>query len=276
METPKKTLHVDFDAILDIAHKGVRRAAVFLGLGLNAANNKNFKEYRLSNITKIDLVNANADDVAVEGFKAEFAIWLVGNGLRELMETFYVFLDRLFEACVAFRMTKVVDRPCNDDKELLEKFRYAGLAEKLRLFGEEFQMEPTQASYLLSINKARNCLTHRRGIVGKEDIGSSDALHLKWMGMEVFIKTPDGEEIPFIPTGASGEIELKNGGSVMYRSPERVRSFRLGERILLSAVDLSEMCQVLAHNATALAENGLAYAKELGVTILSKEKPQTG
>jgi hypothetical protein len=42
-------LHIDLDAWRDVAYKGVRRAAVFLGFGLNAAHDPEFTDYRSSN-----------------------------------------------------------------------------------------------------------------------------------------------------------------------------------------------------------------------------------
>jgi hypothetical protein len=46
-------INLDLDKLLDIALKGVRRAAVFMGLGVNAAIDPDFRSYQLSALTNI-------------------------------------------------------------------------------------------------------------------------------------------------------------------------------------------------------------------------------
>ncbi|NWF74711.1 MAG: hypothetical protein HXY51_16970 [Nitrospirae bacterium] len=131
-ERKKVTINVDLDDIQEIALKGVRRAAVFMGLGLNAAFNKDFKDYRLSQITKVDLVPPDANDAQIENFKKEFSYWIIGNGLRELIENFHVFLDRLHDGCLLFKVTKVGGSSPQEVQAAGEKFYYVGLSAKLR------------------------------------------------------------------------------------------------------------------------------------------------
>jgi hypothetical protein len=90
---------IDFGKILEVALKGVRRATVFLGLGVNAALDSNFSKYQLTDIAQIQLLPEHVDAKTLSHFKEEFKTWVVGNGLRELVETFSVFLEQLHEAC---------------------------------------------------------------------------------------------------------------------------------------------------------------------------------
>ena len=46
----EQTHHIDLVDLKDFAHIGVRRAAVFMGLGLNAAHREDFLDYELSKI----------------------------------------------------------------------------------------------------------------------------------------------------------------------------------------------------------------------------------
>ena len=263
---------VNLDEIREIAHKGVRRAAVFLGLGLNAAYDSALKEYRLSKIANIDLVPPDADEKTIASYKEEFSYWIIANGLRELVETFSVFLDQIHESFLLFKFTKgQLSRP--QALEQRKKFHYAGLSDKLATLKEEFVLEPEKADHLISINRARNCLTHRRGIVGTKDVDKDKTLHMKWTGMEVFVKTPSGGEIPLIPGDFREPIEVKDGGDVMLRFLERSKTFKFGERVLLSPVDMAEICQVFAHEANNLCNRALERSREFGITNLKEEKP---
>jgi len=48
-----ESIHIDLDQVLQIALTGVKRASVFMGLGVNAAINDNFNKYQLSEITSL-------------------------------------------------------------------------------------------------------------------------------------------------------------------------------------------------------------------------------
>lgn len=96
----QKHITINFDDIRDIANKGVRRAALFLGLGLNAANDPRLREYELTNISAIQLIQPDADDETLSHYKEEFSTWVVACALREMIESFGVFLDGIYEACL--------------------------------------------------------------------------------------------------------------------------------------------------------------------------------
>lgn len=263
---------VNFDAMREVAHRGVRRAALFLGLGLNAAYDKTYKEYQLTKIAQIDFIPSGADDKEITAYKDEFSVWIIGNGLRELVETFDTFLDRLYEGCLLFQLAKG-QYSRQQLKAKYKAFHYVGLSEKLVVLKQEFALEPNNPDQMISINKARNCLTHRQGIIGKPDLGTGDTFHLKWMGMDTFVKTPNGEEIPLIPNDSREGIQLENGGTVMLRFMERSRAFSNGERIILKPRELAEMCQLFFHEANLLCNGGMEYSKKLGIINLKEEPP---
>ncbi|MDP2744700.1 MAG: hypothetical protein Q8P00_06525 [Dehalococcoidia bacterium] len=88
-------VNINLPAIKNIAVKGIRRTAVFMGLGINAANNPDFRQYELAKITSLEFIEPISDEKTLTNFKTEFGRWVIGNGLRELIETFCVFLDEI-------------------------------------------------------------------------------------------------------------------------------------------------------------------------------------
>src|SRR5688572_21249022 len=90
----RETVNIDADQMAGIARVGVRRAAIFMGLGLHAAKRPDFNDYELSKLPfeagetglPMDFVPRDAPKATVEQFKAEFATWITGCGLRELLE----------------------------------------------------------------------------------------------------------------------------------------------------------------------------------------------
>lgn len=66
-------LQLNFLNILNIALAGIRRANIFLGLGLNAAQNPAHKDYLLPDSTKIHFIPENLSDLDIENSKKDFA-----------------------------------------------------------------------------------------------------------------------------------------------------------------------------------------------------------
>ena len=65
-------MEISFPAIQETALKGVRRTAVFMGLGLNAGQDPNYRAYQLSSISMLQFVPQNADDHTIDEFKTHF------------------------------------------------------------------------------------------------------------------------------------------------------------------------------------------------------------
>ena len=84
MCSEKMRININYDEILDTALKGVRRTVAFLGLGVNAAQDPEFRKYSLTGIAQIQLLPADLGTEAIEDIKTHFLTWVVGCGLREL------------------------------------------------------------------------------------------------------------------------------------------------------------------------------------------------
>ena len=261
---------IDLDAILETANLGVRRTAVFLGLGINAANDDALQDYQLTKLTQIQLVPSNASKEAVGEYKAEFARWLMACGLRELVETFSVFLDQMHAACLTFAVHQR-QIPAEQEKEYGKAFVWKGLRDKLQLLESRFRITTTGAGYISDANKARNCFTHRRGIVGPEDCETSHSMTIRWPGMDLYIETPTGDTISLDPPFPEEGILVEGGGKVMLRRTERVRCFGLGEIVSFAPKDLAEICLLFNLASGEIMRECIAYAKSIGVPVVHRE-----
>ncbi|MDH4161157.1 MAG: hypothetical protein OEW15_00500 [Nitrospirota bacterium] len=88
---------IDFDRIKGIALSGIRRAAVFLGLGVNGARNDSLTEYDLAE-TRIKLLPEKLSAQELKDIKQNFEKWIIWNSLRELIESFGIFLDAIHQS----------------------------------------------------------------------------------------------------------------------------------------------------------------------------------
>lgn len=260
----EKTININLDAIEEVAKLGVRRAAVFMGLGLNAAYDDNLSDYGLTEITQIQIVPPNADDKTVTHYKKEFELWIIMCGLRELIETFAVFLDGIQNACplMAVHQGKMSEKEANIFRR---NFSRKGIKDKLQLLENKFGVKTQNYEYLIYINQARNCLTHRRGVVGVEDCADNNELIIKWRGIDIFAENPSGEIIPLDPPLPKKGVLLEVGGKIKAKWVERLLPFKKDTRITLSPRNLAEICNLILWSSNEIKMATIDYAQTIGV-----------
>lgn len=270
-DPPAERIEIGLDRIVEILRAGVRRTAIFMGLGVNAALDPDFNQAALpSSVSNLQLV----PDIPAEHMpevKREFAIWIQAGGFRELCECIEQYLTAIYRVGSYMRASRggrisssaVVGVP----KDFLRK----GISIKLEKLRTDFQIEAGNPKHLGSLWDARNCLTHRRGIVGAEDAGDDGILRVKWLAVDTLFIGDDGIETPmgvgFAPFNTGG------GGNVCVRVVERVREFRLGEQLVLSPHDLNEICWFCLRSSDEVVASLLRFAELQGVQVLQTGDP---
>ncbi len=267
-----KQLIIDFDKLKDIAFRGIRRTSVFMGLGVNAARDDRFKEYHLPDLMMLRVMPDSVNDQTLAGFKTAFHQWIISNGLRELVETFATFLDQIHKVCLLITGSK--DKASDEERNAYgREFEKKGIEAKLDSLRGEFSIFTSREKYFSSINKARNCITHRQGKVGSKDLKDQNAFRLVWLGMELYAETTSGRRHSLMPPFPKDSIILESGDRVMVSFVERVKEYKLGETVTFSPNDIGEIC-LLFHLATDdITKSALEYAKNMGIEIRDKAKP---
>ena len=259
---------IDFDRVTDIGLQGIRRAAVFMGLGLNAANDPAFNRYQLSSIQdvptktiRIELIPSNVSDDTLRHFKTEFAVWVIGNGFREVIERFAVFLDGIHHTCqvIACGKQKLDVMTAGKFDNI---FRSKGVSYKLRNLSERFNVKPRYPDYIVSINQARNCLTHRLGIVGLRDCNLDQALEVKWLGMDFQIRLESGK---ILSEREIFGLTLPEPGTAQLKFVERSKSFPLREIVKFEMYELAEICTFMLNSVRDITTSAVEYARSVGV-----------
>lgn len=115
------------------------------------------------------------------------------NGLRDLIETFSIFLDRLYEPF--FVLNKGFD---GNGKRLSppKVYERRGITDKLDTLSRILEISETDRKVLVSLNQARNCFAHRRGVVGEPDVDPKVGhMTLVWTAFQFEIEEPDGNVV---------------------------------------------------------------------------------
>lgn len=262
---------IDPSAIKEIADKGIRRTIVFLGLGLNAANLEDFQDYELSKLPQevanlpIQLIPSNASPETIAMYKKEFALWIIGCGLRELIESHMLFLDELHSDCLLIEKVNGANK-FGDPQRLQKEFHRSGINTKLSLLQERFHVGSKYPDFIESINKARNCITHRRGMVSHSvDCGGDGVMHVKWVGIDVFFELELSKKI-LILSEVIGKT-LSEPATVNMRRTERDKVYRPETFLSLSHFELAEICFFLHLCHQDLMQSFMQYMRQMGVAF---------
>ncbi|MDI1343392.1 MAG: hypothetical protein PSV22_04720, partial [Pseudolabrys sp.] len=192
-----QTVHIDFDRVVETLRSGVRRADVFMGVGLNASEQDPSISHVLfrdqDNVPQIRLVKEELNDDEKKHVAKEFGKWVRANGLRELLETFSIFMLELYRIIFLIRLhQKRLDRAFNKCRP--EKFERLGIGDQIRRLAEIFSVPDDNIKIVSSLNRARNCYAHRRGLVGEPDSDQGlRTLDIAWSALQVQVKEDDGK-----------------------------------------------------------------------------------
>lgn len=118
---------------------------------------------------------------------------------------------------------------------------------------------------LVSLNAVRNCLTHRRGIVSVEDLNQGNQLRLSWRALEVYFVPKQGA--PILNRDIPKDGLSPDGGFIESKYVERCCSFKFGEPVSLSQLQLAEICFFADEAAVDLANSAVEYARRRGIEI---------
>jgi hypothetical protein len=257
---------INVDAIANTAFVGINRVWLFLGLGVNAANNAERSDLEIPDASYLRLLPDDLPETTLAEAKAEFGTWIVSNGLREAIDTFDVFLGQVEAAALTIESWKVASghevdmAPYN---ERATKFSRFGTAKRLESLASDFAIAADYGGDIVSVRRARNCLTHRLGLVGPEDIGRHGFLTVRWHAIELYGVNQDGSE--FVPSLDALPIKFPESSPVNMRHAPRERRFGLGERLILSPSELKQICYTFRLAVEQVRSAFVTYAESMGV-----------
>jgi len=177
--------------------------------------------------------------------RAEFQRWATSAVLRDLVEHFSVFLLAVYsDALAANPDTKFVPTPA--------QFERLGVEAQLAALAANFPVDNAWTSRLIAYNKARNCLAHRVGVVGLQDVTENDELVVRWLTAKVALHEGSIEK-QIEARGPMAHLiqgEHVGGKAATIEVLDRERRFKIGSPISFMPDELLGICQTL-HAAAA-------------------------
>jgi hypothetical protein len=200
--------------------------------------------------------------------KIEFKKWIVANGLRDCAEAFHAHLEIVFGRCLLIKLgasTGSVPSEILEDSydRARKQFHDANIDKKLAILENDFEISFGEVTLrcFRSLNKVRNCLSHRDGIVRENDCNFGTQLKVEWRVL-LPIRS-DGTEVEFGKPLNSTELYLRND--------VRVRIFQLGDSIEFSSRDFAEFLNNYTLVCMETVDKVAMYAKSIGFQFIEKE-----
>lgn len=306
-------LRVNLAGLSGGLHRKLQGLMNFVALGLKALERTTDEALTLPDVELPHQLSSAPELWDSERLRKEFGRWILAAGVRDAVEAFSSVLESTREILAAWSISLEGERISADlwNTRLVDEgqsFHSKGLPHKLDFLRKKYAvaLPPTKEEYLLSINRARNCLVHRNGIVALQDINAGPSeireairshrtasptepwtneqirtalqnagiepfLEVKWLRLKLFVER-DGKRSYLDMRAAPHDV----GGGVLGLEVQLAeRKFGLSEAVVFDANEFSEIAWTLskcAHNLTEAVER---RGRELGVPFEGEEQGNT-
>jgi hypothetical protein len=188
--------------------------------------------------------------LSVEDAPVKFRQWVIANAFREVSDALDGILNEARRICTVWSFQGRGRIPVSEfrretEREQVRFARNEPTASKPSRLRERYGLVLSLEfdAYLAGMNGARNCIVHRRGIVGDEDLRGSAALVVSWLRTECVVKR-DGTEHIFVP-GTEGAVG-HGGEEVFIRQVRAEKRFERGATVAFTDEEFSAICMTVA------------------------------
>ena len=239
-----------------------------MSLAVSYINSPEFPGFQWQGSPYLAVISGDITPETVNNLQREFPNWAILSGLREANEYFDAFLDEVFTAALLIENwseKRIANERNAKSLARAKQFESKGTEDKLKELHARYGIASTFAEEMISIRYARNCLTHRLGIVGWKDVRESTGLTISWRVSQLYGYEPDGSE--FIPEQGKFPMVMPVGSPLMMRWIQQSRTYQIGERVELLPQDLQEICFTFSLTVSEIIESLTTYAETKGVIV---------
>jgi hypothetical protein len=167
--------------------------------------------------------------------------WAISNGFRDAVEGASSFIESAHRILAIWKLAgsdgRAVQRADFQREWDGTAFHRLGLPDKLARLKNVYAvaMNVDLERHLLSINNARNCLVHRRGIVGRRDLNFEGQMVVEWRKLCLILRNDGGErELVF-------DQRIEQASELCLRFKDDQKRFSLGERIEFTTQEFADV-----------------------------------
>jgi hypothetical protein len=213
--------------------------------------------------------------------RQEFETWVLAEAFRDSLEALWQIVDivwlltefsqRWAQGPIALPSSLTVPLANGRDflavlfKDEFDDYAAKGFRERLSKLASRFGINPDWQNEVRSINRVRGCLTHRRGIVGEDDIENAKdrRMHLRCFAMSMEVR-PVGEKQDYRPY-MKGDISDKEQQVRLDLERPIHKTFPLGTRISIAPHELAAVCYTIYRFTVFLLDGMKAQMQRTGL-----------
>ncbi len=249
------TIEFDIDRYaFDIGKNAARRASLLLGFGHNSI--KHLKPEDVAppseNLFNIVILRKPEEASLFEHYKEQFLEMIIRASIREFIETWAVFLDKVYTLCLVCLKEKGILKIIESNGAIILKaakygtlkgeptFQELGLEKKINYLKEKFNVFSGYDSMFTQTAILRNCYAHYAGRMPEKYIQNQDSFSYEWLGLDAsLIDSLTGDIIDI--KDQKEPIFCKNGASAQFTVKTRFVEFPLNSICRLSATQIQEI-----------------------------------
>ncbi len=242
MTTQSISININLDGLRGELQRSLQDVICLVSTGLSANSNIDPNNLSLPTAIKHSFSSINMNE---SEFDEYYRQWIISNGFRDAIESISTFLESANRVLSIWGLVKKQNSgesvTAEEWKHIFQdagnKFHRLGLPDKIKHINEQHQISVTEAlsEQVLSLNIARNCYVHRKGIVSDRDANSDAELKVMWTHMHMFLMNEDGEqELIF-------GVPLEKESTVHVKRQQKEKTFPIGTRLNFSVNEVSEM-----------------------------------
>lgn len=231
---------VRLDLVMNNFNLVIRRVTVFIGLSSNATRQRPPVSHVLdpSHRMRIAFVPDDVSENQAMEYVEEFDKWVIGNGLRDIIDCTSSLITEIYAANLI--ATKMNATPAEVFRKEVDKFSKKAIRDQAYLLCMSVGIDNKYGDIFESWRRARNCLAHRLGIVGRPDIDSSGYLIIKWVAMRLVALNEDGNKEFNLSDGIAGPFGADTELRLRFNPVEK--RFGFGDQIAFTTTELAEIC----------------------------------
>ncbi|MCK1653278.1 hypothetical protein IVA88_17810 [Bradyrhizobium sp. 149] len=167
------------------------------------------------------------------------------RGVRGSLEEAYFFIELLNAGKVKVQTNATLEEVLAPFRTKAQKLSFPDLMTRVN---QGLEKPVSFAEAYRSMQSARNCLEHRDGIVGRQDVDVSETLKISVPRLKAFVER-SGIEIEL-----HKNFYVEAGTLMQVRVETRDLVFQLGEQLRISASDFDDIAFACANFGTMLAQ----------------------
>ncbi|MDD3447630.1 MAG: hypothetical protein PHF72_01200 [Gammaproteobacteria bacterium] len=198
MATQTISVNINLNGLRGELQNSIQKVICLIAAGLNAVIEVEPDELMLPATIKSTFGKLG---LSKEQFNSEYSEWILSNGFRDAIESVSSFLESAHRVLSIWELIEKQQNgtPISGEDwnsvflDAGNKFHRLGLPDKLDHIENAHGIEVGESykEQVMSINVARNCFVHRKGVVSDRDVNGDGRLMVKWSRLRTFLQNED-------------------------------------------------------------------------------------